>query len=189
MNRELNNPSYRFLFDPYIPEHAYYRWRLFSLLQGDSMYNWSVKEFVMFKGGSVWVPPPLPPGYTSKSSLSSIYLHPTASFKISKDNKILEKSLSQKQLSTLRNLLRHLTADRKKVAEIMVWALDHNECAKEVFCRFLYKIIDNFQQSLTIKTTALNIKAKMMIARLYALSDILYNSSIDRSGAGDFRRL
>ena len=33
MNREINNPAFRFLFDNSCPEHTYYRWRLFSLLQ------------------------------------------------------------------------------------------------------------------------------------------------------------
>jgi hypothetical protein len=33
MNREMNNRNFRFLFDNQSPEHIYYRWRLFSILQ------------------------------------------------------------------------------------------------------------------------------------------------------------
>lgn len=33
MNREINNPLFRFLFDNQSPAHVYYRWRLFSVLQ------------------------------------------------------------------------------------------------------------------------------------------------------------
>ena len=33
MNRELSNRSFAFLFENQSPEHIYYRWRLFSLLQ------------------------------------------------------------------------------------------------------------------------------------------------------------
>ena len=33
MNREINNRIFRFLFDNQSPEHVYYRWRLYSLLQ------------------------------------------------------------------------------------------------------------------------------------------------------------
>jgi len=33
MNREINNRIFRFLFDNQSPEHIYYRWRLYSLLQ------------------------------------------------------------------------------------------------------------------------------------------------------------
>ncbi len=57
MNRELNNPQFRFLFENQSPEHIYYRWRMYSLLQGDSKDQWATKEFRMFKGGSVWRPP------------------------------------------------------------------------------------------------------------------------------------
>lgn len=46
MNREMNNPSFRFLFDNQSPAHVYYRWKLFSILQGkqyalslDLLYN------------------------------------------------------------------------------------------------------------------------------------------------------
>ena len=33
MNREMNNRAFAFLFENKSPEHIYYRWRLFSLLQ------------------------------------------------------------------------------------------------------------------------------------------------------------
>jgi len=59
MNREMSNPSFSFLFENRSPEHLYYRWRLFSLLQGDTKESWSCKDFQMFKGGPVWRPPTL----------------------------------------------------------------------------------------------------------------------------------
>jgi len=57
MNREINNPMYRFLFDNKSNEHVYYRWRIFSLLQGDTTSTWNEGCFCLFKGGSVWQPP------------------------------------------------------------------------------------------------------------------------------------
>lgn len=48
----------RFLFENESPAHIYYRWKLFSLLQGDTPTEWNQKEFRMFKGGSIWKPPP-----------------------------------------------------------------------------------------------------------------------------------
>jgi U2-associated protein SR140 len=50
MNREMTNPSFRFLFENKSPAHVYYRWKLFSLLHGESPKEWSMKEFRMFKG-------------------------------------------------------------------------------------------------------------------------------------------
>lgn len=57
MNREINNPQYRFLFENQSPAHIYYRWKLYSLTHGDSQKEWSTKEFRMFKNGSIWKPP------------------------------------------------------------------------------------------------------------------------------------
>lgn len=57
MSREMDNPAFCFLFDNKSPSHAYYRWKLFSLLQGDTIVEWRQKEFRMFQGGSVWKPP------------------------------------------------------------------------------------------------------------------------------------
>lgn len=37
MEREEGNPEFNFLFDIRCPEHAYYRWRLFSLASGDTL--------------------------------------------------------------------------------------------------------------------------------------------------------
>jgi len=34
MEREASNPEFGFLYNLASPEHAYYRWRLFSLAQG-----------------------------------------------------------------------------------------------------------------------------------------------------------
>lgn len=48
----------RFLFENESPAHIYYRWKLFSLLQGDTTTEWHQKEFRMFKTGSIWKPPP-----------------------------------------------------------------------------------------------------------------------------------
>jgi len=40
----------RFLFENQSPAHVYYRWKLYSLLQGDLQLRWRTLEFRMFKG-------------------------------------------------------------------------------------------------------------------------------------------
>uniref|UniRef100_A0A1I8HFL7 U2 snRNP-associated SURP motif-containing protein n=1 Tax=Macrostomum lignano TaxID=282301 RepID=A0A1I8HFL7_9PLAT len=57
--RESDNPRYRFLFDYNSAEHVYYRWRLYSILHGDTAHNWRLADFRMYKGGSWWRPPPI----------------------------------------------------------------------------------------------------------------------------------
>lgn len=53
--------NFRFLFENYSPAHTYYRWKLYSILQGDGQKEWRTEDFRMFKGGSVWRPPPINP--------------------------------------------------------------------------------------------------------------------------------
>ena len=59
MTKEINNPQFRFLFDNMSPAHSYYRWKLYSVLNGDSICKWRTKPFQMFKNGSYWQPPPV----------------------------------------------------------------------------------------------------------------------------------
>ncbi|KII67916.1 U2 snRNP-associated SURP motif-containing protein [Thelohanellus kitauei] len=183
MEREATNPRFRFLFDFECDEHKYYRWKLFSILKGDSQYSWRVNEFQMFANGSIWVPPKLPPGHVEyNNSLNS-----KVSQKDSQDNqntkKSHEKCLNPTQRKSFDHLLRHVTVRPKDVAEVMVWAMDHSEYAKD--------IVHVIKDSLSIESTPLNIKVQelhYLIARLYVVNDILYNSSIGKSGSSEFRR-
>lgn len=43
-----------FLFDNHHPTHVYYRWRLYTILQGDDRQKWRLDKFKMFEGGSWW---------------------------------------------------------------------------------------------------------------------------------------
>ena len=43
-----------------LPSHVYYRWKLFSILQGDSPTRWRPDPFHLFANGPLWVPPPMP---------------------------------------------------------------------------------------------------------------------------------
>lgn len=62
MEQEASNPEFSFLFNVGCPEHAYYRWRVYSLACGDSLRSWRVEPFVMVEGSNKWVPPPMTAG-------------------------------------------------------------------------------------------------------------------------------
>lgn len=53
----VQNPEYDFLRDTRLPEHLYYRWRLWSLCNGDSLDRWRTQPFVMVQHGCRIVPP------------------------------------------------------------------------------------------------------------------------------------
>ncbi|KAG0346382.1 hypothetical protein BG004_001846 [Podila humilis] len=57
IEKEPHNPLFSFLTDFKSPNHFYYRWKLYSLSQGDTLTRWRTEPFKMVDGGPVWVPP------------------------------------------------------------------------------------------------------------------------------------
>ncbi|XP_071542490.1 U2 snRNP-associated SURP motif-containing protein isoform X2 [Panulirus ornatus] len=169
MNRELNNPDFRFLFENQSPAHVYYRWKLFSVLQGDSPNRWSIKPFRMFKNGSIWKPPPLNP-----------FLQGMPEELIKREEEEEDKnkkgSLSNAQRGRLESMIRNLNPEREKVGEAMVWCIEHADAAEEI-CQCL-------TEALTNNDTAMPKK----IARVYLVSDILHNCSVKVSNASFYRK-
>ncbi|KAK7090443.1 U2 snRNP-associated SURP motif-containing protein-like [Littorina saxatilis] len=174
MNRELHNPLYRFLFENQSANHLYYRWKLFSILQGDTPFKWRTDEFRMFKGGSVWRPPPINP-YTQgmPDELVGKEVEFDQNLPLFGGKK---GSLTDSQRDRLEDMLRSLTPEKHKVGDLMIWCLDHAEAAEE--------IVECIGEALSILQTPLPKK----IARLYLVSDILYNSSAKVPNASFFRK-
>lgn len=169
MNREISNPCYRFLFENQSPAHVYYRWKLFSILQGDSTSRWSTQPFRMFEGGSIWKPPPLNP-----------FLQGMPEELVKQDEEEEEKnrrgSLSNAQRGRLEHMIRHLTPEREKVGEAMVWCIEHADAAEEI-CQCLCEALINPSTAITKK-----------MARLYLVSDILHNCTVKVSNASFYRK-
>ncbi|XP_067342582.1 U2 snRNP-associated SURP motif-containing protein isoform X2 [Channa argus] len=168
MNREINNPMYRFLFENQSPAHVYYRWKLYSILQGEAPGKWRTEDFRMFKNGSFWRPPPLNP-----------YLHgPYDDGEEEEDEEEAGKKgcLKEEERDKLEEMLRGLTPRRGDIAEAMLFCLSHAEAAEE--------IVECITESLSILKTPLPKK----IARLYLVSDVLYNSSAKVTNASYYRK-
>lgn len=177
MNRELSNPQYRFLFENQSPNHIYYRWKLFSILQGDSPTKWRTEEFRMFRGGSMWRPPPIHPytqGMPEELIGKEVEDVPVVLPTITPSGK--KGSLTDSQRDRLEDMLRELSPEKSRIGEVMVWCLDHAEAAEE--------IVECIGEALSILQTPLPKK----IARLYLVSDILYNSSAKVPNASFFRK-
>ncbi|KAM9317430.1 U2 snRNP-associated SURP motif-containing protein isoform 2-T2 [Gastrophryne carolinensis] len=168
MNREINNPMFRFLFENQTPAHVYYRWKLYSILQGDAPTKWKTEDFRMFKNGSFWRPPPLNP-----------YLHGMAEEQEPEpfvEEVIKKGALKEEQRDKLEEVLRGLTPRKNDIGDAMVFCLNHAEAAEE--------IVDCIAESLSILKTPLPKK----IARLYLVSDVLYNSSAKVANASYYRK-
>ncbi len=167
MNRELNNPAYRFLYENESPAHIYYRWKLFSLLQGDTVAEWKEKEFRMFEDGSIWRPPPL--NFFSQGMPVELIDEED----LPEPNK---GQLSVAQRNRLEDLLRHLTPERNKIADAMIFCIEHADAADEI-CECIAESLSNVETLIHKK-----------IARIYLVSDILHNCSVKVQNASFFRK-
>ncbi len=198
MAREASNPLFAFLFDNQSPNHVYYRWRLFSILQGDHPSRWKLEEFRMFEGGSLWRPPPislylqgmpeelLPP----ESDFGDLLLNPGdrrtadsdggdsgAGGGSGKSGGGQKKGLLREaDREDFEDWLRSLTPQRSKIAHLMVFCIEHADAWEE--------IIECIADSLFIAETPLFKK----VARLYLISDILNNCTVKVANASNYRR-
>ncbi|KAI6209760.1 hypothetical protein M3Y96_00254900 [Aphelenchoides besseyi] len=190
MERERMNPLFRFLFDNNHPTHVYYRWKLFSILNGDDRVKWRLERFRMFENGSWWQPPPhslygngMPP-----QLYNSAYLPRKSKQKIPQEladdneKKRLKRKpeifgengdqdrkrgiLSRSDREFLQDTLRNLKPEKTAIGDAMVWTVEHADCAKD--------IIQCILESLDVPDIPLHKK----LARFYLISDILANCGI-----------
>ncbi|KAH8852810.1 U2 snRNP-associated SURP motif-containing protein [Schistosoma japonicum] len=152
MHREVNNPMFKFLFDYQSSDHVYYRWKLWSVLHGESVTKWRTEEFRMFEGGPLWRPPPVnlfsggmpedlveeddypyAPGYVpppsgrrreSEDLQEEIRLEAAAASR--------RCGLTEAQRGRFTQMLEDLEPCRIKIGEVMVWCLEHADSASDI---------------------------------------------------------
>ncbi|XP_027129233.1 U2 snRNP-associated SURP motif-containing protein isoform X1 [Larimichthys crocea] len=168
MNREKNNPDYRFLFDNKSQDHVYYRWKLFSILQGESPTEWRTTDFRMFRGGSIWRPPILN-SYSQRGEDQAEEDAPP-------EEEVKKGQLRAEHRQRLQTLLKELTPSRDHVAKAMLFCLERADAAEEV--------VGHVTDSFSLLQTPLQKK----VARLYLVSDILHNSCAKVAGASYYRK-
>lgn len=192
LDNQGHNELFQFLWNYHHPAHVYYRWKLFSVLQGDDTYNWRKERFRMFEEGSWW-DPPIPAREMFSAMPKSLYhtcytiersedthhhrddrddrtsrkrKHSENEVELRERDKRRKNRLRGRDRDKLEDILRHLTPEKKSIANAMVWCVDHASAAKE--------IVECIAESLSIDETPLHKK----IARLYLIADILANSAL-----------
>jgi U2-associated protein SR140 len=162
MEKERGNEEFNFLFDYKSPNHRYYKWRVFSLTNGDTLEAWATETFVM--NDARWIPPnpKRRPVYTGKESDAS--KEPTD-----------PDSLKPGDREELEELLQTLTLERSDIQEGMMFALEHADSAKEV--------ANILTDALTLSDTPVTMK----VARLFLMSDILHNCGAPVKNASAYR--
>ena len=141
----------------------------------------------MFEDGSIWKPPPLNPFLQGMPDELVEESPPPSPDRLEKQKRKNDRDtkqrqeakkgmLSESQRDKLEDFLRNLTPQKDKIADAMIWCIEHAESAEE--------IIDCITESLAIIETPLYKK----IARLYLISDILHNSAVKITNASFFRK-
>eukprot|EP00471_Norrisiella_sphaerica_P004924 CAMPEP_0184483122 /NCGR_PEP_ID=MMETSP0113_2-20130426/4736_1 /TAXON_ID=91329 /ORGANISM="Norrisiella sphaerica, Strain BC52" /LENGTH=692 /DNA_ID=CAMNT_0026863309 /DNA_START=147 /DNA_END=2225 /DNA_ORIENTATION=+ len=194
MTKEMKNPKFFFLFQAHTPQHLYYRWKVYMICQGDTEEKWREEPFQMILGGPYWIPPSME---DMKKAIEE-GVKETAERERERDrsrsprrrrdkeDRDRERGRDRRKRGSSRRLrsrerdefedrLRGLTLNKTKIAYGMGFALDHAEEAKE--------IVEIITEALSLDETPIPKK----VARLYLVSDILYNSTAPVRNASAYR--
>eukprot|EP00033_Pygsuia_biforma_P000975 GCRY01001117.1.p1 GENE.GCRY01001117.1~~GCRY01001117.1.p1 ORF type:complete len:682 (+),score=169.84 GCRY01001117.1:272-2317(+) len=169
--RERYNKHFQFIFASNTDEFNFYHWRLFSLTRGESLTQWNAEPLQMVPQGPFWVPPIVPEWLQLRIDKGKPKEETTKGNKHDADRerehkrKRRKKVLPEEELAKFEDMLRDITLERGTVLAVMAFALDNAEYADD--------IAEIVMEALTLTETPLAKK----LARLYALSDILYNTS------------
>ncbi|GJQ12866.1 hypothetical protein GpartN1_g4657.t1 [Galdieria partita] len=177
---------FRFLFDVHesnSEEGIYYRWKVYSLCQGDMESRWRTIPFVMYENGPSWRPPTCSKPYNNpgtKRNDLEVLTEPVREREGDDDDMIVkvsrkDASLKQADVDQLMEMLQNISPERNCIAEAMVFCVERAFAAGD--------IASIIAESLTLDETPIPIK----IARLYLISDILHNSVAPVHNASAFR--
>ncbi|GMT32422.1 hypothetical protein PFISCL1PPCAC_23719 [Pristionchus fissidentatus] len=197
MARESTNPLFRFLFDNHHPAHVYYRWKLYSVLQGERPSMWRKERFRLFDEGSWWQPP-IPSTELFRQMPECLY---HTAFSVAEQRakmglgEVRDRSPErgqrgrrgrsgspnedgkEKKKSKKNYLSRR---DRDKFEDMLRGLVPEKDCVGNamVWCldhaAWSKEIAECLYESLTIDETPLHKK----IARLYLIADILANAAV-----------
>ena len=203
IERESHNPEFQFLLPPddgsppgndgeeRIAEHIFYRWRVYAFAQGDGFNSWRTIPFVMIEPhGRFWIPPKLNAedaqreDEAEKLREESRVAAQDARRKIAGEKDHMHMTgaqieraagndrrgaikLNDWEKEKFHDLLRNkLCATQDSICEAMAFAFDKSGAAIEIS-----KIL---KEALLESTKGISVDTR--IARLYLLSDILFNS-------------
>ncbi|KAF9350385.1 U2 snRNP-associated SURP domain-containing protein [Mortierella sp. NVP85] len=171
IDKETHNPRFSFLVDHKSPDHIYYRWKLFSMMQGDTATRWRTEPFKMVDGGPTWVPPVMP--FTDETNEEDERLLEAHEDEFEKG--AIKGTLSRGARGFLEAQLRMMTTQRRSIGRAMMFCIQHADAADE--------IVDIIVGSMVLSSTPQQVR----MARLYLISDILHNSSVSLPNVWKFR--
>ena len=184
-------------------EHVYYRWRVYAFCQGDTRGKWRPEPFVMFHpGGRFWIPPPPDAAGAEEESAAERRKEQERTAAREERRRSAERRgdedvggtggggkgdgviltgaqikraehgggtfLNEWERRNFDVLLRdRLTSSRESICEAMIFAFEKSNAAVHVADLLEEALLEGQSDGTSVETR---------IARLYLLSDILYNS-------------
>jgi len=176
-----------------IHERIFYRWRVFAFTQGDGLNSWRTDPFLMFNTGKWWIPPIL--NHEAAQLEEELVKQ--------KEDDIVKKMDERRRISNKRGFMtgrqlehakfgsvpktndgggvklndwereqfdlllrKKLCASKESICEAMSFCFDKSGAATEIAERLKEALLENGS----------NISVDTRIARLFLLSDILFNS-------------
>lgn len=194
---EVDNPNFSFLTMPedgthpdgqnysQLMEHIYYRWRIYAFCQGDGFNVWNTKPFMMVRpNGNFWIPPVLNQQaaqreeHERKMREESIERSKKQRRRRGVTGRQIEQArgpdgsarLTREEVDQLNILIRKkLCASRDAICEAMAFCFEKSGAAKQI-AKMLKEVLledENSHPGISIETR---------VARLFLLSDVLFNS-------------
>ncbi|OEU18643.1 hypothetical protein FRACYDRAFT_183475, partial [Fragilariopsis cylindrus CCMP1102] len=160
---EMDNSLFNFLTldsvdDNDWKEKMFYRWRVYSFCQGETHSIWRTEPFIMFSHESAryWIPPPMDMEAVNREK---------ANAKEREDPK--DSKLNPDELSQFDQIVRkELSISRETICRAMAFCFDKCFAAQDVSGLLMQVLLDESD----------SVTNDMRIARLYLLSDVLFNS-------------
>ncbi|GKY94615.1 hypothetical protein MPSEU_000427000 [Mayamaea pseudoterrestris] len=165
-------------------DHIYYKWRVYSFAQGDSWHVWKTTPFQLVHGGCYWIPPSVDLAAARREQEAQrVQQEEMERQKRERrmqghqqkvligchtGNYYLLNHLNREDLQDFHRLTRvELCGSRESVAQAMSFCFEKSGAADQ---------ISTLLKVLLTETTEGDENMDAVIARLYLLSDILYNS-------------
>lgn len=177
------------------PDHVFYRWRVYSFIQGDSHFVWRTEPFVMLEpGGCLWIPPPVDPHAARRERQQQEEkaaeirrlkeqrrMQPQRHHPAAQTGRSLERQrrganerlvLSREEVAEFDRLFRHeLCASRGAICRAMAFCFEKSACWTQI-CEMLRELL--VDDRAPKKSSEFVVETK--IAQLFLLSDVLFNS-------------
>ncbi|KAJ2101662.1 hypothetical protein GGI09_001644 [Coemansia sp. S100] len=176
ISKTYGDARFLFLTEHELSEHAYYRWRMYSLLNGDTKSMWRDQMFFMYDRGPIWIPPKIERGELRSDDTPARQAEALSSEDEEKTERSRDKLGRRARDRFERRVQRVCGPERGLIAEAMAFAIEHAYAAKEVVDVVCEALLDS------------NASPTDKLCKLMLISDILHNSSAQVANAWRLRQ-